>query len=272
MKRRRLFCTISPLTYQISMQKEILKRKFKDLSSSEKFAFEKQKEPLPVRIYLHESLIRRKLGDVDMTLQENKAVNLSIAAPKIDGILIRPGQTFSFWRLVGKVSEKYGYKQGLTIANGKPDSDIGGGMCQFTNLIHYLILHSQLVITEHHHHDGVDLFPDFGRVIPFGTGTSIMYNYLDYRFKNETEHSFQLLVHTDEEYLWGELRSDVRSPFTYHIHAEDEFFSNEGGVVYRNNKIYRDTIDVRSGNKVLCELIKSNHARVLYSTENLIIR
>ena len=93
-------------------------------------------------------------------------MNLSLAAPLVNGILIRPGETFSFWCLVGRTSARRGFREGLTISSGETSKGIGGGMCQFTNLIHWMVLHSELTITEWHHHDGVDLFPDFGRVIP----------------------------------------------------------------------------------------------------------
>ena len=56
--------------------------------------------------------------------------------------------------------------------------------CQLSNLLHWMVLHSDLTITEHHHHDRFDLFPDDGRQVPFGMGTSIVYNYLDYRVTN----------------------------------------------------------------------------------------
>lgn len=82
--KRKLFCEISPLTYRISTKKEILMRKIRDLPLRGKFARVKQEELLPVRIKKHASLIRRRLGNVDMQLQENKAVNLSLAAPCID--------------------------------------------------------------------------------------------------------------------------------------------------------------------------------------------
>ncbi len=269
---RKLFCEISPLTYKISTQKEILKRNIQDKKADINFATEKSKDTLPVVVYRHKSLIRRRLGNVDMTLQNNKAVNLAIAAPKVNRVLIRPGQVFSFWQLVGKVNEKRGYKTGLTIKGGSPSSDIGGGMCQFTNLIHWLVLHSSLTIVEHHHHDGVDLFPDFGRVVPFGTGTSILYNYKDYRFKNDTPYTFQLLITTDDEYLIGSLLCSDSLPNTYHIKVQDEFFSREDGVVYRNNKIYRETVDVITGNIIETQLIKTNHAKVMYDTSNLEIK
>lgn len=266
---RRLFCEISPLTYKISTEKCRLKRNLDDLLSQEKFACEKSEQPLPELIYRHNSLIRRTLGNVRMDLQENKAVNLSIAAPKVNGILIRPGETFSFWHLVGRTSAKKGYKEGLTISNGKTSQGIGGGLCQFTNLIHWMILHTSLKITEHHHHDALDLFPDYKRVIPFGTGTSICYNYLDYRFFNPTDNTYQILVSLNEQYLLGELRAMHRECYSYHIHAEDEYFSIEDDGVYRNGDVYRHIVDPISGNTTKKELIRHNHAKVAYDTTNL---
>ena len=222
--KRRLFCEISPLTYAISVRRCILTRSIKNLLSFKKLSKTRQKEKLEYVICRHNSLIRRKLGNVDMRLQENKAVNLSLAAPKINKVLIRPGETFSFWHLVGNTTAAKGYKEGLTIFADHTEPGIGGGMCQMTNLIHWMILHSDMEITEHHHHDGLDLFPDFKRKIPFGTGTSIMYNYLDYRFKNTTDRTYQLIVYTTPEYLCGELRADSPQKFKYHIRSENVFF------------------------------------------------
>ena len=232
--KRKLFCEISPLTYKISMYKCITIRHIKNIFTKEKFAQTKG-EPLPITVYKHNSLIRRKLGNVDLQLQDNKAVNLGLSAPKVSNIIIKPGETFSLWKLIGKCTEKEGYKEGLIINCDKTDRGIGGGMCQLSNLIHWMILHTDMKITEHHHHDQLDLFPDFKRVIPFGTGTSIMYNYLDYRFKNTT---------------------DITS-------------KESDGIIYRNGKVYRTKIDVTTGNKIEKELLRTNHARVCYDTSNL---
>ena len=269
---RKLFCEISPLTYEISAFKGRTVRRLRDLTSGQRFAKVKQTEPLPVSIIRHNSLIRRRLGNVNMTLQENKAVNLGLAAPCLNGVLIRPGETFSFWHLVGNATARRGFKEGLTISGGETKSGVGGGMCQMTNLIHWMILHTPLTIVEHHHHDGLDLFPDFNRQIPFGTGTSICYNYLDYRFRNDTEATYQLLVHVDGEYLRGELRSDRRQTLKYHIKSEHEGFVREDGVVYRVGEIWRDAIDPVTGNLVERTLIRTNHARVMYDTAGLDIR
>ena len=294
-KHRKLFCEISSLCYEISVFKCCILRRLRDLFSKERFcrkgpeklvlppppplsrdyAFERYvwnkfvrsvrlEIQLPVVIYKHKSLIRRQLGDVDMTLQNNKAVNLSLAAPKISGVWIQPGETFSLWHLVGKTSARKGYKEGLMIKRGKPDRGVGGGLCQLSNLIHWIVLHTPFEITEHHHHDGVDLFPDFGRQVPFGVGTSISYNYLDYRFKNNTEQTFQLIVYTDEKYLKAELRAEKPLRVKYHIECRNEHFTQENGIWYRNGEVWRQCVDKASGKVIKEKLIKTNHAQVMY--------
>lgn len=262
--KRKSFYEISPFTYRLSVEKGILMRRLRDFFAGARFAKRRDDTSLPVLAYRHNSLIRRRLGNVDMRLQENKATNLALAVKHIDGLIIRPGETFSLWKLVGRTTERKGYKEGLTISRGKTSKGIGGGLCQLSNLIHWMILHSELTITEHHHHDGFDLFPDFGRQIPFGTGTSISFNYLDYRVTNNTDNTYQLRLSVDDEYLCGELRATRHQQHTFHIHAEDEFFSREDGVVYRNGKVYRDTIDCATGQCVESRLIRTNHAKVLY--------
>ena len=261
---RKLFCELCPFTYRLSMEKEILKRNLQDRLHKTAFARERVEDSLPVVIYKHNSLIRRRLGNVNMQLQENKATNLALAVKHIDGLLIRPGETFSVWKQIGRTTASKGYKEGLTISGGHPSQGIGGGMCQLSNLIHWMVLHSDLTIAEHHHHDGYDLFPDFGRKIPFGTGTSISYNYIDYRVKNDTANTYQLRLWVDDEYLCGELRAQEQQAHTFHIHAENEFFSREDGVVYRNGEVYRDTFDRVTGKLLESQLIRTNHAKVLY--------
>lgn len=260
------FYQISPLTYKLSRLKEIQKRNLKNLLSKKKFAKDFSKEILPVLIYKHNSLIRRQLNNVDTELQDNKAINLSIAAPKVSHILIKPGETFSFWKLVGSITKSKGYLDGLTIKSGNVDRDIGGGMCQFTNLIHWMVLHSSLDIVEHHHHHGIDMFPDFGRKVPFGTGTSIMYNNLDYEFTNNTPDTvYQLIVYTTDKYLMGELRANKKEKYKYHINEDYSYFEkDENGIIYRNNQVSRKCIDKITGNTISNKVLVKNHSKVLY--------
>ena len=264
---RKLFCELSPLTYAISHQKEIVRRQLRDFGGKTAYAATKSPEELPVLIQKHKSLIRRALNNVDMNLQENKAKSLGIAAPKVSHVLIRPGEVFSFWKLVGKCSRREGYLDGVTISNGKPTHGVGGGLCQFTNLLHWMFLHTSLDIVEHHHHNGLDLFPDFNRQIPFGTGTSIVYNYLDYRVKNETDMTFQVIVYTTDEYLCGEIRAQHPMTEKVHIREEDAHFFEQGGQLYRHNKIYRRVVDKRTGNTLEDRLLLENTAKTMYGRE-----
>ncbi|MDD4844345.1 MAG: VanW family protein [Anaerotignum sp.] len=266
---RKLFCEISPLTYEISRQKCILMRRFKNFIGREAFSKAKSLSPLPNEIFSHASLMRRRLGNVNMALQENKVSNLSLAVPLVDGILIRPGETFSFWKLVGNTSLAKGYKMGLSLEMGCPSQDIGGGMCQFTNLIHWMVLHTPLTIMERHHHDQLDLFPDFHRQVPFGLGTSIVYNYFDYQFKNNTTATYQIFVSIIDEYLCGEIRANQVQPYLYHVYAENEFFSKEEDGVYRNGNVYRETINAHTQICNEKSLLQKNHAKVTYDTTHL---
>jgi vancomycin resistance protein VanW len=64
--------------------------------------------------------------------------------------------------------------------------------------------------------------------------------------------------------LCGELRATEQQPHTFHIHGENEYFSREDGVVYRNGEVYRDIIDRETGKCIESQLIRINHAQVMY--------
>lgn len=262
-KRKRLFCEINPTCYAISLQKEICKRHVKDLLGGKKFATTLQQEKLPNIVAEYScNLIKRGKG-IDLRLQENKAVNIELACKKINGIVIHTGETFSFWRTVGKTTKKKGYKDGRVIIKGKLIPGLGGGLCNLGNTIHYMILHSPLDVVEFHHHSDA-LAPEEGKRIPFSTGTSVSYNYIDYRFQNNTEQNIQLLVWCADGKLHGELRSEKEFPYTYKIVEEDHHFHQEGEKFFRISKIYREIIERATGNLINKELILDNHSEVMY--------
>ena len=263
---RRLFCEISPLTYRISMQKEILLRHAKDLFSRETLA--RDRDPamethFPNVVKAHASILRRRLHGVDMRLQENKITNLRLAAEKLNTLVIAPGETFSFWHIVGPTDERHGFKTGLVIAKNGFVEDWGGGLCQMANLIHWLVLNSPLTVTELHHHSDA-LFPDERRRVPFGTGTSVCYNNIDYRFRNDTDQPVGLLIWLTDEELCGELRSERPYPCRYRLTEENHHFRREGEKYYRISQVYRTVIDRESGEVLRRELILDNHSAVMY--------
>ena len=260
---RKLFCDISPTTYKISMKKEILLRHIKNVLSKEKIAKYHSKEELPNIVKSHTSIMVRKLLGVDIKLQENKVTNIMLACNKINGIIIKPGETFSFWSLVGPTGKKNGYKEGLVIGRKGMTSGYGGGLCQMANMIHWLVLNSPLEVTELHHHSDA-LFPDERRRVPFGTGTSVCYNNIDYRFKNNTDQKVQILVWCENGELCGELRSERKFPCRYKLVEENHHFKKEGEKYYRISQIYRLVIDSTTNEELKKELILNNHSEVMY--------
>ena len=231
-----------------------------------RLATQHKTQVLPFKVASHESVLLRKLGTADMRLQQNKIVNLKIASARIDGVIIRPGETFSFWRLVGWPTTEKGYVSGMLLSNGKVLEGVGGGLCQLANLLYWMALHSPLEVTERHHHS-FDIFPDSGRVLPFGTGTAVYYNYVDLQFYNPTDFTFQINVGVGDIHLRGEIRSNMLTPESYKIVEREHRFlrSKRTGKVFRENAIYRQTFNKRTGNMLSDELLYRNHSQTLYT-------
>lgn len=257
------FCDINPLFFAISTQKGIIQRNIKDFIGNTKFAKTKRKEKLDNIISSYSSNLIKKGKGVDPVLQENKAVNIRLASSKINGIIIKPGEVFSFWRTIGKVNKRTGYKEGRVIKDNKLIPGTGGGLCNLANTINNLILNSPLEIVEFHKHSDA-LAPDNGKRIPMANGTSVSYNYIDYRFKNNTDQNIQLLLWCDDKKLYGELRSEKEFPWKYQLIEENHHFEKEGDKYYRVSQIYRDTIEKETGNIIKKELIWDNHSMVMF--------
>jgi len=198
-----------------------------------------------------------------MELQRNKVESLRLACSLVDSILVAPGEVFSFWRLVGKPSVKRGFPPGLQLSFGELVSMDGGGLCQLSNLIHWMVLQSPLTVVERHRHI-TDPFPDYRRTVPFGTGATVFYNYIDLAIRNCTSRTFEIKVSVDEEYLNGELRCDSPLPVKYSVIECNHRFVRKGDSVYRENELWRTETETSSGKLLGEELLMKNRCRVMY--------
>lgn len=262
MKKRRLLSEINPFFYKLSTLKGIFIRHLQNTFSSVKFATERSSKSFPALIDSESNDMIKKGPGINPDTQFGKAKNIEIAANAMNGLVIHPGESFSFWKYVGKITPRRGFKAGRVIKNDRLIPGIGGGLCNLANTLNLLVLHSPLDVTEFHHHSDA-LNPEKGEHVPFGTGTSVAYNYVDYRFKNNTDQSFQLLVWCKDNKLYAELRSQFNIKYTYKLLESDYHFSCEEGKYYRVSKIYREIIDA-SSHRVFKELILKNHSEVMY--------
>jgi len=243
-------------------------RKLRWYLGREKYALCRTADILPETVVTHRSILMRKLAGTDETLQRNKIVSLKTAASHIDGVIINPGEVFSFWRLVGKPLENRGFPPGLQLSFGELVSRVGGGLCQFSNLLHWMVLHTPLEVTERHRHS-FDPFPDYKRTVPFGTGATVFYNYLDFMFKNSTPFKFQLKIWVDEHNLQGEIRCGKSLPSGYSVEERNHRFIRIDETVYRENELWRTQTDSVTLEVLSEELLMKNHAEVRYDVKEI---
>jgi len=262
------FSSRSRLLYGMSVTLRRLRRSLQLSFRGDNWVRQLHPDPLPVPVFTHRSLLIRKLEGTDPVLQRNKVASLQRAAKAISGAVIMPGETFSFWRLVGKPCARRGFPPGLQLSFGRTVAMEGGGLCQMTNMLHWLVLHTPLKVTERHRHD-FDPFPDYRRTVPFGTGATVFYNYLDFMFRNCLEQPFQILVRVGERHLHGEVRCLNPLSAEYSIEETDHRFVRREGAVYRENRLWRVQKDPETGKPLLRELLMENCARVRYDTSKL---
>lgn len=242
----------------------ILKRKIKWTISSKKYVSRKTENDCPYSVIQHRSSLLRPLKDVDMVLQHNKITNLRIAISRIDGIVIRPNETFSIWKLVGRPTKRKGYLDGLVLVNGTISKGLGGGLCQLGNLLFWMALHSELDVEERYRH-GFDVFPDINRTIPFACGATLSYNYIDLQLKNNTNKTYKINLWLDDEYLNGELWCDQIIDKTFKVVETDHLIKQQwwGGYT-RHNRIWKHIYSL-NGDLQEEKLVAENHAIMMYN-------
>ncbi|MBP1557363.1 MAG: VanW family protein [Oscillospiraceae bacterium] len=233
------------------------------LKNAEQLAVYRKDEPLEFECFRHKTPLLRQLKDVDMHLQHNKVRNLELATERLHGIVIQPGEIFSYWYLIGNPTRKRGYLSGMVLQNGKVTSGVGGGLCQLSNMIFWMALHSPLTVIERHRH-GYDVFPDSNRTQPFGSGATCFYPHGDLMIRNDTEDTFQLFVMVGEEHLYGELRCDAPLSYRYEIEERNHRIQSEywGGYT-RENELYQK-IFTPDGTPAGERLVVKNSAIMMY--------
>ena len=228
------------------------------------WASQRQSVSLPYIQTSHATPLYRHLRGEEMELQKNKVVNLQLAAARLNGVVLRPGETFSYWRLIGKPSRKKGYREGMVLFLGRIGSDVGGGLCQLSNLIFWMTLHTPLTVVERYRHSH-DVFPDSNRTQPFGSGATCAYPHRDLMIRNDTDQSYQLCVRVGETHLEGEWRAEAPQKFQYEILERNARMDQAswGGYI-RHNELFRRVFDL-DGTLLREEFLFANDAIMMYS-------
>lgn len=114
----------------------------------------------------------------------NRIYNIELAASRINGVLIAPGEVFSFVKTVGDISAATGYKQAYVIQSGRTVLGDGGGVCQVSTTLFRSVLNSGLPIVNRVAHAYRVGYYEQG--FPPGLDATIYYPSVDFQFKNDT--------------------------------------------------------------------------------------
>lgn len=125
----------------------------------------------------------------------NRIYNITLAASKLDGVLIKPGEIFSFSKEIGDISTLTGYKQAYVIQNGRTVLGDGGGVCQVSTTLFRAVLHAGLPVVERNPHAyRVGYYEqDEGP----GLDAAVFIPTVDFKFKNDTANYILIQTYVD---------------------------------------------------------------------------
>lgn len=232
----------SQLQKAIEKQYDTLKRLIVWQQNKKKYSKGKSNTPYLYSYIIQTTPLCVQLHTIETEIHENNAHNLKIACKKINGIIIRPGKTFSFWKLIGKPSKRNGYKTGLILDEDEIRTNIGGGLHQLANLIYEMAIHTPLTINEYHFLP-YDIYPETDSLKILGGGLTCIYNYKDLQFTNNTNVPIQIMIKATDSELTGSFFSLEKSAYTYHVYEKEHNIKRDSsGEFWRYSTIYRQIL------------------------------
>ena len=118
----------------------------------------------------------------------NRSTNIELAAKKINGTVVMPGENFSFNTVVGKRTIEAGYKEGTAYIGGKVVPDVGGGVCQVSSTLYNTALLANLEIVERSNHMFLTGYVAASR------DATVYYGSLDFIFKNNMSYPIKIVA------------------------------------------------------------------------------
>ena len=155
------------------------------------------------------------------TSEKDRDTNLRLACEAIDGIILYPGQTFSYNEALGERTSARGYKPGPSYVDGKTVKTIGGGICQVSSCLYYCAMTADLeILTRDNHGFAVSY-------MPLGMDAAVSWGSLDFRFKNTTNSPIRIdavsdggsttvsIMGTDDRDYYVKMEYEVLATYAY---------------------------------------------------------
>ena len=116
----------------------------------------------------------------------NRTTNLILAANKINGTVLMPGETFSYNKTVGARTIAAGYREAPIYVSGKVVDGVGGGICQIATTLYNAAVYANLEITQRTNHQFV---PSYA---PASRDATVVYGAIDFQFKNNRSYPIKI--------------------------------------------------------------------------------
>ena len=127
------------------------------------------------------------------TSNSNRSNNIALAASKLDGTVIMPGETFSYNETIGKRTVSAGFKEAGAYSNGQVVTEVGGGICQVSSTLYNAVLRVNLEIVSRKNHNFQVSY------VPIGTDATVSWQQPDFKFKNNRNYAIRIKATTSNK-------------------------------------------------------------------------
>lgn len=187
-----------------------------------------------------------------VTSNTDRTTNLRLAANKIDGTVVMPGEIFSYNKVVGKRTIAAGYKNAAIYQDGGVTDGLGGGICQISTTLYNAVIKAGMLIEERRNHMFVPSYADAGK------DATVVWGSTDFKFQNRRNYPIKLEasvsggvanvrvygLKTDEEYdrynLSIESRT-IKNTSSSLVVESYRAYRDENGRIVKTDKLYTDT-------------------------------
>ncbi|XXF76565.1 VanW family protein [Myxococcaceae bacterium GXIMD 01537] len=219
---------------------------------------------LDVQVALRTVDLARADEDTDPRLEAGKQHNVKLAAPAFDGLWVTPERPLSFWRTLGRLTERAGFRHGLSLRGGCLTPSVGGGICLLGNALFELAARQGWHILERHGHTMEAVPPEPGTL--WGMDATVAWPYVDLVVAPR-EGPVRLGAHVEAGRLRLSLHAAAPPRTRSLLWSEDDRTEETPDGPMRLNRIMRRVTDVATGAVLEEQVIAENRRRLLRSEE-----
>lgn len=181
----------------------------------------------------------------------NRTVNLRLAASKIDGKILMPGESFSYNDVVGERTVAAGYRNAAIYINGEVEDGLAGGICQISSTLYDAVVYSNLEVNERHNHARVPSY------VSAGKDATVYWGSKDFKFTNNRSYPIKISLTVNGGYAHAVIYG-MKTDNEYEISFATSVVSRYNGyMVVKTYKVYK-----QNGVEVKRELISTDSYKV----------